>query len=255
VLFGQLNPLDQLDGLLALVSDGWRKAWEKLEGSYAGFLNDVGRAWRVAGSANAALANHGETGRYLGGEVRCALCCASVHSLASNIPPALLKEAVARGLWSERQVLAYARQTPHPQQRAEALAALAPHLPEALLHDALQTARAIGSADYKARALVELAPHLPEALLHDALQQAARAIGNESERSRAQSALAAQLDTNSLFSLYPLWAQALPILASRTRPDFLSDIRALLPVIVRLGGSQAATDIFLAIQDVGRWWP
>jgi len=35
----------------------------------------------------------------------------------------------------------------------------------------------------------------------------------------------------------------------------LADLRALVPVILRLGGPQAVAEIFWAIQDVGRWWP
>ena len=36
----------------ALVSDGWRRGWEALEaGAYAGFLNDVERAWRCCGAS------------------------------------------------------------------------------------------------------------------------------------------------------------------------------------------------------------
>lgn len=43
--------------------------------------------------------------------------------------------------------------------------------------------------------------------------------------------------------------------ARRTRPDLLSDLRALAPLIHALGGESAAAETFRAIQDVARWWP
>jgi hypothetical protein len=56
-------------------------------------------------------------------------------------------------------------------------------------------------------------------------------------------------------ALYPLWAETLPVLVSRTRRNLLSDLRALAPVIAKLGGAEAVAETFRAIQDVGRWWP
>ena len=55
--------------------------------------------------------------------------------------------------------------------------------------------------------------------------------------------------------LCPLWQSTLPILASRTRAALLSDLRALTPLIHKLGGDKAITGTFRAIQDVCRWWP
>ena len=37
--------------------------------------------------------------------------------------------------------------------------------------------------------------------------------------------------------------------------DLLADLRALEPVVARLGGEEAIAETFHAIQDVGRWWP
>jgi hypothetical protein len=46
----------------ALVTGGWLRAWEALEGTYAGFLNDIERAWRRANPPS--LASHGKTSPY-----------------------------------------------------------------------------------------------------------------------------------------------------------------------------------------------
>jgi hypothetical protein len=65
-----------------------------------------------------------------------------------------------------RDALEAARAISDDSARADALAALAPHLPEALLRDALETVRAISDDSARARALACLAPHLPESLLN-----------------------------------------------------------------------------------------
>ncbi|WP_460205227.1 hypothetical protein [Scytonema sp. NUACC21] len=44
------------------------------------------------------------------------------------------------------------------------------------------------------------------------------------------------------------------ILSVHRRPNLLSDINALTPVIFTLGGQEAVKDTASAIQDVSRWW-
>jgi len=79
----------------------------------------------------------------------------SPNALAPHLPEtergAVLSEA-----------LDAARPVDDPDYRAEALGALAPHLPEGLLSEALDAARPVDDPDYRAGALVALAPHLPE---------------------------------------------------------------------------------------------
>jgi hypothetical protein len=58
-----------------------------------------------------------------------------------------------------------------------------------------------------------------------------------------------------LTTLRELWREALPVLSSRSRPDLLTDIGSLGPVIEALGGAGALRESLLAIEDVGRWWP
>jgi hypothetical protein len=47
----------------------------------------------------------------------------------------------------------------------------------------------------------------------------------------------------------------LPILSRRTRPNLLSDLTALMPIIHRLGGEKAIRDTLDAVQKVTKWWP
>ncbi|RME77121.1 MAG: hypothetical protein D6784_04300 [Chloroflexi bacterium] len=76
-----------------------------------------------------------------------------------------------------------------------------------------------------------------------------------SPRARALAGLAPRLARLERPTLYPLWADTLPVLAGRIREDLLADIRALEPVIAALGGAEAVAETCRAIQDVGRWWP
>jgi len=181
---------------LRLVHGAWAGANEALEGAYSLFLHDVTRAWWACAAADREAAARGEPAPYLGGEVRCALIEASLHSLAGNIPPALLAALVAKGVWTPAQGLAYACQMPDPWQRAEALEELAPHLPENLLAQALAAAREIGNEYWRAQTLTTLAPLLPPKqqpqILAEALA-AAREIGDEYWRAGALAALAPYL--------------------------------------------------------------
>ncbi len=67
--------------------------------------------------------------------------------------------------------------------------------------------------------------------------------------------LAQQLIQCSVAELLSLWHDVLERLAQCSRPDLLSDLRTLTPVIAKLGGDEAIVELFYAIQDVGRWWP
>jgi hypothetical protein len=105
-----------------------------------------------------------------------------------------------------------------------------------------------------ATVLTALAERLPPELLPKALA-AAREIKDEYERARVLTALPPRLAELSRRALYPLWEEPLLLLARRTRPDLLADLRALVPVIHALGGEAAIAETFRAIQDVVRWWP
>ena len=210
-----------------LVSEGWLRAWEALEGTSSGFLHDVARAWRRAEADRGA----GPAGD-VGVQVRCALCQASVHALGGNVPAGLLAQVLEHGLLSPAQALALARAKVKEGARARALAALAPHLAEGeretVLAEALAAARSIWWEPGRAEALAALAPHLA-ALPRESL---ARLWLEEREG-----------------------ANLLHALARRPRPDLLADLRALAPVLGALGGEAAAAAAFRAIQEVGRWWP
>jgi hypothetical protein len=131
-------------------------------------------------------------------------------------------------------------------------------LPEPLFRQALEVAWAIADSEDRAWALAGLMPHLPEPLPSEAIGQAlkaARAITSSRSRAVALAGLAPCLAKFPPLILYSLWCKTLPLLAARTRKDLLSDLRALLPVLIALGGAPAVAEVFRAVQDVGQWWP
>ncbi len=76
--------------------------------------------------------------------------------------------------------------------RARNLGLLAIHLPDVLLPEALEVARAIKSETYRTQALLGLVPHLPDNLLPEALE-AARAIQSKNYRVQALLGLASHI--------------------------------------------------------------
>ena len=90
--------------------------------------------------------------------------------------------------------------------RASALAALAPHLGEELLGEALTAARAINDESHQTWVLGDLVPHLGEELLGEALT-AARAIDDEALRAWTLGASAPSLGGNPETSSSRRWHQ------------------------------------------------
>lgn len=182
--------------LLALVSDGWRRAWEKLDRAYAGFLSDVERAWQAAAHEDRAVTNGEKLAPYLGEEVRCLLSQVSINSMTSNISPRLMLEAVKTGVWTPAQGLACIRLISDLAPRARELVGLAPYVQEPLrtdmLQEALDTVATIKDEYARLDALVELAPALSVELLWQVLE-VVPAIEDEADRAGVLSELAPAL--------------------------------------------------------------
>ncbi|NEP77264.1 MAG: hypothetical protein F6K39_03205 [Okeania sp. SIO3B3] len=166
-----------------------------------------------------------------------------IITLADKLTPELLTEA-----------LAAARQIQHKPNQARILSALADKFPE-LLPEALAAARQILNNRYRyhAQVIITLADKLTLELLPEALT-AAQQIQDEYDRANVLNALADKLTQMPKTQLYPLWQDTLHTLSLRTRPDLLSDITALTPVIFYLGGEEAIKNTAITIQDVSRWW-
>jgi hypothetical protein len=141
----------------------------------------VRRSWRRAEAASAREIVDGGPAASVALEIRYALVSTSVASIARNVPLGLLRALVARGVWTWRQALAYAQQTPVERSgRARALAEVASHLAEVGLHDdALWIARAIDNPEPRLDALETVARHAAPSMRPGLLKEAidaARAI-------------------------------------------------------------------------------
>ncbi len=163
----------------------------------------------------------------------------ALTALADKLPEVLAKALEA------------AQSIKNESYRAYALMALADKLTPDLLAKALEAAQAIKNEESRANALMALADKLPE-VLPKALE-AAQAIEDESYRVQALTALALHLVNAP--NRFNLWKDLLHFLSYRTRPDLLSDITALIPVIFALGDKAAATEMTQVIQNVAKWWP
>ncbi|WP_084226980.1 NB-ARC domain-containing protein [Nostoc sp. KVJ20] len=165
----------------------------------------------------------------------------ALSALADKLPAELLPQAIkaTRAIQSERY-------------RTQALSALADKLPAELLPQVLEVARAIQDERYRVQALSVLANKLPD-VLPQALE-VARTIQDEEDRAQALSALAPSLSQMPLPQLFPLWEDTLHQLSLRTRPNLLSDIKALFPIIFAFDSEAATAELVRAIINVGRWW-
>ena len=123
----------------------------------------------------------------IGLQCRYALILASLNSLADNLPPNLIAALVEKGYWQPEQGLAYVQQVQKDNERAEGIKAIVPHLPEALLSQALDLARQIQYKPSRALALCSLVSNSSE-LATEALD-IIRLIQNENERARALASL------------------------------------------------------------------
>ncbi len=210
------------EDFMMMVEDGWRRAWEHLEGGHCGFASAVQAAWN-------ALRQDGADPR-LSAQWRCALTLSSIKSLGESVPNDLILAAVKTGVITVRQA-AYFAQLKEPLDEgvkllsdlarishdnpplakelmfaafaaakvnaaeylhSDTLAELALPLPPELLDEVIAAAKGLEDRTQRARAMIALAPYLTSTLLAEALA-AATAIDNDEDRAEALAALAPHL--------------------------------------------------------------
>jgi Trypsin-like peptidase domain len=133
----------------ALVSREWLQAWERLDGTYDGFLNDVELAWQRA-----------ESEQRVSEAVRCALCATSVKSTNSRIPAVILSRSFAEGLLTGPQLLVLIRRLASEANRAEALKLAMPGLDDPLRRNALEIVDDIREPGIVQRLVISIIPLL-----------------------------------------------------------------------------------------------
>lgn len=170
--------------------------------------------------------------------------------LAPSLPAPLLETALKEAQSLERE-----------EWRAVALTGIVPFLPQPLAveaaHEPLKAAQATWNVQESVHALVHLVPYLPleeqQAVLEGALVRTC-AVDDTTERFEALALLAPCLVALPVERLQGLWDELLHTLANRSRHNLLSDLRALFPLIVALGGKEAVQQVASAIVDVGQWF-
>lgn len=115
---------------LQLVTWEWMQVSFVSTGTYKDFLQDIHRVWTCLQLTNTSLTQSNLNALYLGQEMLCAFCIASINSLVTNIPEKLLVALLHFGYWTENQTIAYIFQQPDIKKRAEALAMVTPYLTE-----------------------------------------------------------------------------------------------------------------------------
>ncbi|RPI54016.1 MAG: hypothetical protein EHM56_06650 [Chloroflexi bacterium] len=239
-----------------------------------------------------------------------ALVLLAAHSPAARVPALV---AVARSMEDRRQrALMLAALSPYlpegpgqglmaealalvaghfdPEERASALAGLAPFLHGALLEVAVAAAEALPGMAYQVQALGALLPHLARGNPEKALEAAHR-IQDEGQRAvvlaallpyagdpargeilseigdllqgmhdaegqlRLLCSLVSSLEGLSPAAVYAAWRSVLRHLARGRRHDLLLGLAGLLPVLTSLGGVELVAEMAEAAREVGRWWP
>jgi hypothetical protein len=170
-------------------------------------------------------------------------------ALARCQPEPDRKRILARGIeWAQESGEGYFRE--------RLLAALSPYVAElGYPETALRAAGSIFGPAERAQALAGMAPHLPQGLMGEALDLA-RQIGPPGARSQALVPLALRMSQFPFDgALYPLWREILTLLSRGTRRDLLDQVADLAPVMVALCDSdQIVKDVVHSITRVGRSW-
>jgi hypothetical protein len=121
--------------------------------------------------------------------------------------------------------------------------------------EAQTVSEALANTRNRAMVMARLSLKIAELGHTDEALTLALMIDTDYARSMALEGLIPYLLALPRATLSSLWCETLPLLARRSRPDCLSDLGVLVPVMFRLGGRGTLTETSRAIQDVGRWWP
>jgi hypothetical protein len=172
-------------------------------------------------------------------------------ALAACVPTPAKEEVILNAL-------AAARASDYYYEPEQVLLHLSPHLSDDFLSSELQTARKIRQPGTRVRVLEGLLSPLSYSARLEVLKEAllaAQEIDTDVDRAAALQLLANHLARLRPRHLFALWSGALASFAAQSRESLLEALRALLPVIMRLGDEAGVEEAALAIDDVGRWWP
>ena len=173
---------EELHALLSSETPEGRNAWHEAKDDARGaapYLADLSDALRLLTEKSSRSLRAGEASAGLAREVRYHFARASINSLSSNIPPALLAAAAASRVLPASKIMAHVQALPQgsgPQgvRKIEVAAAVSEHFDEPLKTEFLRVglavaAEAAGEND-RASFLIKLSPRATEPLLADVLR-------------------------------------------------------------------------------------
>ena len=210
--------LDDLQHLLSLEDSDRQNAWYQAKdstGDLDDYTADLSAALVAAQSIPVTGARYSSPCAQLAVGYRYALMLASVNSVAGRLEPALLVALIRGGLWSAKDALASARRVPENTQRAEAVVAVVPHLPEPLqtaaAWEVLETPEEKLFPDRVCGLLADLALVAPERVREAALSRLVEHAQRPGSRGVA-GALTAVLDLLTLQQIETLVCYALGLI-------------------------------------------
>lgn len=233
----------------ALISNGWRRAWEDLDISYGGFLNDVEQA-RVRAST-AYTINQLGCGSILVQQVRAALCRTSVAAMNDNMSTELFTQILAANLLKPAQALAILKLVSDEKKRIEMLKKVLVYLPNDLMGEALSIASLISNEYYRHKALAVLIPQLPVILLGEILRIIKMFADEESRTNLLVSLMTYLPEGAQRERLDELLTASLKIIYKELRVDTLVALIPYLPPGNRRRAIGEALNATLQIDDVG----
>lgn len=240
------------DDFMLMVENGWRCAWEKIDGGEREFSTAVRAALAAQCADTKALR--------IGTRWRCALALSSVKTLGQNVPTELAIAAVEKGILTFRQAAIFANLKGSSEEGVRLFAWLSfaasdnPMLREELSGCALAATRDIIDENQRVRALEALAQYLLPERLGEALA-AAKAIASEDSRAQALTALAIHMQLEEKLQTLsdaftaakairhpPGRVRAVAALAPHLPPALLDEALTIVKAIVgESSGGQALT--------------
>jgi hypothetical protein len=188
---------DRIHMLLAAAREDGRNAWHEAAsqtGRLVSYHADLARGTRLAIAANEVVL-----------QIRYALIAASIRSAAENLSPALLRQLLATGTWTEGRALDYALQIPDVPRKAASLASLAELLSPPGREQLLAAARDLQDRDAAASAiLVGALARCDDPELARKAFALAKTMPDEEERAAAVAAAAPHLPDEHLDYVLPL---------------------------------------------------
>ena len=178
----------------------WAQAWFTVEGAYGGYLQDIQRVWQKCDLVDKKVMGTGGKAIYIGQQIRCALIESSIHSLASNIPPDLLRQLIRHKIWTPQQAIAYIRQMTDSDQQFQSITDLISYLLETQSIEVLEVTRILSDDEKRASVLGTIAQRMPEYLLDQMLSMAYE-LDDEENRAYVLNSLIKRFPEGSLYKL------------------------------------------------------